>query len=371
MKTWIATSLRLILTLGLASWVSLPGVLAQQPPGLSIQLSGGCANLTLTGDVGVSHTIQCLTNLTQTNDWLVLTNLTLTCSPCLVVDPAGTATGWRFYRAMATAQAGPPANPNPGRLAWIAPGTFVMGSPTTEARRNSGETQHGVTLTQGFYMGKYPVTQGEYQLVIGSNPSYFTPANGQLEDTNRPVEQVIWSDATNYCARLTQQENTAGRLPAGWVYRLPTESEWEYACRAGTTTAFHYGSALHSGMANFMGTWEYDAATGDIQTPAGTFLMVTTTVGSYQPNAWGLYDMHGNVWEWCQDWYGPYPADSVSDPQGPASGSARVQRGGSWYADGKSCRSAQRFSSSPSVSDYTIGLRIVLAPAVSPAGLKK
>ena len=129
-------------------------------------------------------------------------------------------------------------------MVWIPPGTFVMGSPTNEAERDSDETQHTVTLTQGFYMGKYAVTQGEYLALMGSNPSYFTThdynGNPIRPDLNRPVEQVSWIDATNYCAHLTQQEQAAGRLPAGWVYRLPTESEWEYACRAGTTTAFHY-----------------------------------------------------------------------------------------------------------------------------------
>ena len=140
-------------------------------------------------------------------------------------------------------------------MAWIPCGTFVMGSPTSEAERNSDETQHTVTLTQGFYMGKYVVTQAEYLAVMGNNPSYFTTQDGNGNpialDLNRPVELVSWDDATNYCAHLTQQEQAAGRLPAGWVYRLPTESEWEYACRAGTTTAFYCGSALRSGMANF------------------------------------------------------------------------------------------------------------------------
>jgi formylglycine-generating enzyme required for sulfatase activity len=155
---------------------------------------------------------------------------------------------------------------------------------------------------------------------------------------------VSWDDATNYCAHLTQQEQAAGRLPVGWVYRLPTESEREYACRAGTTTAFNFGSAIHGGMENFYDYYEYDASIGDIyvSNPAIPWLARTTTVGSNQPNAWGLYDMHGNVWEWCQDWYGSYPAGSVTDPQGPTSGSSRVIRGGSWYGYGRYCRSAYR-----------------------------
>src|ERR1035438_6723839 len=152
-------------------------------------------------------------------------------------------------------------------MAWIPCGTFTMGSPTSEVERYSDETQHTVTLTKGFYMGKYAVTQGEYLALIGSNPSWYTPANGYSQDLNRPVEQVSWADGTNYCAHLTQQEQAAGRLPSGWVYRLPTESEWEYACRAGTTTAFNFGSAIHGGMANFYSYLEYDASVGDIYVP--------------------------------------------------------------------------------------------------------
>ncbi len=238
--------------------------------------------------------------------------------------------------AVLTVPAPPAPSPSP-RLVWIPPGTFVMGSPTNEAERYSDETQHTVTLTQGFYMGKYAVTQGEYLALMGTNPSYFTTrdsgGNPIPPDLNRRVEGESWDDATSYCAALTGQEQAAGRLPSGWVYRLPTESEREYACRAGTTTAFNFGSAIHAGMANFSANFEYDASIGDIyvSNPAVPWLGRTTTVGSYQPNAWGLYDMHGNVFEWCQDWYGSYPIGSVSDPQGPASGSRRVVRGGCWY----------------------------------------
>jgi formylglycine-generating enzyme required for sulfatase activity len=147
------------------------------------------------------------------------------------------------------------------------------------------------------------------------------------------------------------------------VYRLPTESEWEYGCRAGTTTAFNFGSAIHGGMENFYDYYEYDASIGDIYVanPAVPCLARTTTVGSYQPNAWGLYDMHGNVWEWCQDWYGSYPTGSVTDPQGPSSGArGRVIRGGGWNGVGRFCRSAYR--SNPSSGATIFGFRVVLAP---------
>ena len=269
--------------------------------------------------------------------------------------------------AVLTVLAPPPPSPSP-RMVWIAPGTFVMGSPISEAQRYSDETQHTVTLTKGFYMGKYAVTQGEYLALMGNNPSYFTTrdynGNSILPDLSRPVEQVSWNDATAYCAQLTAQEQAAGRLPAGWVYRLPTESEREYACRAGTTTAFNFGSGIHGGMANFSDWHEYDASIGDIyfSNPAVPWLVRTTSVGSYQPNAWGLHDMHGNVWEWCQDWYGSYPTGSVIDPQGPNSGSDRVIRGGSWGNDGRDCRSADRGYDSASARSRNIGFRVVLAP---------
>ena len=350
------------LGVGLLAWAGY----AQSPPALSVQVSNGLVRLRITGDVGSACTIQWATNLYGTNNWQFLTNLTpLSSSPYLAADN-NAVTAPRFYRAFAQQV---PTNvvPRPN-MVWISPGTFVMGSPTSEALRNSNEMEHTVTLTKGFYMGKYAVTQGEYLALIGINPSYFTTndynRNPIPPDLNRPVETVFWNDATNYCVYLTQQEQAAGRLPVGWVYRLPTESEREYACRAGTTTAFHYGNALRGGMANFKDYYEYDASSGDIyfSSPAVPWLARTTTVGSYQPNAWGLHDMHGNVWEWCLDWYGTYPTGSVIDPQGATSGSYHVIRGGSWnyYAD--FCRSADRYDNYSSSGDGHFGFRVVLAP---------
>ena len=232
-----------------------------------------------------------------------------------------------------------------------------MGSPATEKQRILDETQHTVTLTKDFYMSKYEVTQREYMAVMGNNPSRFT---GEL---NRPVEQVSWNDAMSYCAKLTASEKAAGRLQAGWEYRLPTEAEWEYACRAGTSTPFHYGNDLRSGMANFDGTREYAGGTGSVNNPNGTYLGRTTAVGSYAANAFGLYDMHGNVWEWCLDWKGAYPAGSVNDPKGPSSGSVRVIRGGSWSFPAGYCRSAERSNLGNPVNRYFVfGFRPVLAP---------
>ena len=236
-----------------------------------------CSNLA-PGSVAVVEWASSVTG-PWTNNWAGLGAVTADSNGMIQVSVP------MFYRVRGT-------NSAPPRMVWIPPGTFVMGSPASEAQRGSDETQHTVTLTKGFYMGKYAVTQGEYLALMGSNPSYSTG------DLNLPVETVSWDDATNYCAHLTAQEQAAGRLPSGWVYRLPTESEREYACRAGTTTAFHYGSALHGGMANFYSYYEYDAAIGDIYVSSSTtYLGRTTTVGSYQPNAWGLHDMHGNVFE--------------------------------------------------------------------------
>jgi formylglycine-generating enzyme required for sulfatase activity len=180
--------------------------------------------------------------------------------------------------------------------------------------------------------------------VIGSNPSYFTG------DPNRPVEQVSWYDATDYCFKLTAAERAAGRLSAGYVYRLPTEAGWEYACRAGTTTRFSYGD--DPGYAQLNNYAWYGSNSGN----------TTHAVGQRARNPWGLYDMAGNVWEWCSDLYGTYPGGSVSDPQGPGSGSDRVLRGGGWYIGGQLCRSAGRAYCAPAYRNNRVGFRAVLAP---------
>jgi len=226
-------------------------------------------------------------------------------------------------------------------LVYIPPGRFMMGSPASESKsgRSMDETQHEVTITKGFYLGKYEVTQAQYQAVMGANPSNW-------KEANRPVEQVSWNDATEFCSRMTQR--------VGRQVRLPTEAEWEYACRAGTTAAFHFGDSLSADRANFDGNYPYGGAA------KGVFRQETTRVGSFQPNAWGLCDMHGNVWEWCSDWYGTYPTGAVSDPQGAAGGTFRVVRGGSWYSLGYSCRSAYRFRFESVVRDLIIGFRALV-----------
>jgi formylglycine-generating enzyme required for sulfatase activity/murein DD-endopeptidase MepM/ murein hydrolase activator NlpD len=247
---------------------------------------------------------------------------------------------------------------NAPALVDIPAGTFVMGSPASEAERFDCEgPQTLVTVSYCFKMGEYAVTQSQYKSVVGSNPSYFSGV------PNRPVEQASWDDATNYCFQLTRLEQQAGFLPAGWAYRLPTEAEWEYACRAGTATAFYYGPAMRSGMANFNGRYEYDAALGTMLNTNGIFAGTPVPVGGYAPNAWSLYDMHGNVWEWCRDgWSSNLPGGSVTNPLGPASGSDRVIRGGAWYNNATFCRSAFRLRSSASYRGNDTGFRVVLAP---------
>jgi formylglycine-generating enzyme required for sulfatase activity len=234
-------------------------------------------------------------------------------------------------------------------MIWCPPGTFTMGSPTTATGRGTDETEHNVSLTKGFYLGKYEVTQAQYEAVTGSNPSVFNATgNG-----NRPVENVNWTEAVAFCTLLTNQEQAAGRLPAGWAYVLPTESQWEYACRAGTTTAYSWGTTIASSNANY--NWDGGATNGND-------FKQTRDVGRYFANPWGFFDMHGNVFEWTSDWYqAAYPTGNpLVDPIGPASGSERVVRGGSWYHVESTLRSAVRRSYSPGVRYRDFGFRISL-----------
>jgi formylglycine-generating enzyme required for sulfatase activity len=220
-------------------------------------------------------------------------------------------------------------------MIWIAPGKFTMGSPPEETGRNKAEgPQMRVTLTHGFWLGKTHVTQAQYEAVTGSNPSHFTAVG-----KDAPVERVSWLDAMEYCRKLTERERAAGRLPEGYVYTLPTEAQWEYACRAGTKGA-------HSGNPELM-AW-YEGNSGGSTHP----------VAQKQPNPWGLYDMYGNVLQWCRDWYGDYPGGEVTDPTGPSHGYFRMARGGSWRV--KLFRSASRGGGSPGRLDYTLGFRLAL-----------
>ena len=223
------------------------------------------------------------------------------------------------------------------KLMLIPAGTFTMGS-DSYAFKNENPL-HQVTLTQPYRLGVYEVTQAQYEQVMGTNPSSF-------KGTDRPVENVSWEDAVEFCRRLSD-------LPAekaeGRVYRLPTEAEWEYACRAGTATDYSFGDDANK--------------LGDFAWFAGNEGRTTHPVGQKRPNPWGLYDMHGNVWEWCSDRYGEYPQGSTADPTGLSGGLPRVMRGGCWGFAEPNCRSAFRDSNDPSNRSFIIGFRLALNPS--------
>lgn len=261
-------------------------------------------------------------------------------------------------------------------LRLIFPGTFMMGSPAEELGRESNETLHKVTLTKPYYIGVFEVTQKQYQLVVGKTPSYY-------KGDTRPVEQVSYNDlrgtvnGASWPVSNQVDEDSffhVLRAKTSLLFDLPTEAQWEYACRAGTSTALNSGKNLTgmqscSNMAE-VGRYYYNTSDGK-----GGYTSYHTKVGSYLPNAWGLYDMHGNVLEWCLDWYGGLSSNDATDPKGANSGSYRLYRGGSWYyyysygiygyGYAQYCRSAYRYSySSPSNYNYYIGFRLVCLPAV-------
>jgi formylglycine-generating enzyme required for sulfatase activity len=244
------------------------------------------------------------------------------------------------------------------KLALIPAGKFLMGSPATEAERDPEELQHEVVISKSFCLGVHEVTQAQFERVMVKHTSHFSGKNGGGPD--HPVEQVRWRDAEEFCRKLSE---LAAEKQAGRVYRLPTEAEWEYACRAGTTTVFHFGDAL-SHQANFNGNYPHGTPT------QGTYLQKTAKVGSYAPNAWGLYDMHGNVSEWCSDWYDPdyYKSSPKENPTGPDKGVLatgfrddyfRVVRGGCWHDEGRACRAAYRFRLQSTEPYRLVGLRVV------------
>ena len=224
------------------------------------------------------------------------------------------------------------------KFVWIPPGNFMMGSPRDEKVRQEDEIQHKVTLTKGFYMGVHVVTQEQWKEVMGNNPSHFKG------EKNLPVEMVSWNDCQEFVKKLREKDKK--------LYRLPTEAEWEFACRAGTTTPFHFGDTISTDQANYVGEAVYSDG------KKGVWRKKTTPVGNFPPNAWGLHDMHGNVWQWCQDWHGDYPQNDVVDPQGPNEGQYRVYRGGSWGDGPVNCRSAHRFGSVPGVHRSHVGCRL-------------
>jgi formylglycine-generating enzyme len=244
------------------------------------------------------------------------------------------------------------------KLCWCPPGRFTMGSPPGEPERRPDEPLVEVTLTRGFWAGKYEVTQGDWKRVVGTLPG--EPTAELPEGDEFPVGNVNFAGAEAFCRKLNESAHGSGELPEGWEFRLPTEAQWEYACRAGTTTATAFGDSLSSRQANFRGKPYNGGESGPSPGKAAR-------VGSYAPNAWGIHDMHGNTFEWCRDWYHaklPGGADpDLSSRRGRPNRDgtySRVRRGGAWTDDGKYCRSALRLRFEPERGYDHIGFRVVL-----------
>lgn len=235
----------------------------------------------------------------------------------------------------------PPRSPRAGdtrtfdgiQFQWCPPGTFTMGSPENEVGRDDDETQHTVTLTEGFWLSTFEVTQDQWLDVMESNPS-------STDGGDHPVESVSWNDVQEFLINLNAAKATE-------AYRLPTEAQWEYAYRAGTATRFYWGEDSDG------------TETGDHAWYSDNSGSATRSVGGKEPNAWGLHDMSGNVWEFCQDLYGEYPEDAVTDPEGPDTGQFRTMRGGSIFNDRKFCRAAERQTVNPNSAIGTVGFRLV------------
>lgn len=269
------------------------------------------------------------------------------------------------------------------KLAPIPKGSFTMGAHASELGAKPEEKQHKVTISKGFYMGTYEVTQEQYQRVMDTNPSAFQGERlienlelvKKMEEGivghNHPVEAVSWNDAVEFCKRLSElpEEKQAGR-----IYRLPTEAEWEYAARAGSQTAFCCGNSVdyfqqfawfgdNSGQNPVNSAAIYKESEGNLVKYVEELTRnknTTHPVGQKKPNAWGLFDMHGNVWEWCSDWHGDYPSRDVIDPTGANVGKERIHRGGCFLLEAAKCRSAKRNWDDPSQAFFYVGFRVVM-----------
>jgi formylglycine-generating enzyme required for sulfatase activity len=311
------------------------------PPQISASLAGNSLMLKWLGLPQDQFQVQSKTNLADAA-WMSLSSQMITNGTGFCAIEEGLAQHEaRYYRVLRF-----PRLQAPDSMIYIPPGTFLMGTPANDPNKTPNElSQFQVTLTRGFWINQFEVTQSEYQNLTCTNPATFT---GDLE---RPVESVSWRNAMDYCVLLTQHERQALRLPDGYVYRLPTEAEWEYAARAGTTNWLSFGNDP-SLLPNY--AW-YDA---DSQ---GT----THPVGQLQPNPWGLQDVHGNVFEWCWDWINSAPAQPVTDFRGSTTDLYHAIRGGASSFPWVDCRSSWRIGYSPASIPSDVGFRIVLAP-VSP-----
>jgi len=363
-----------LLGAALLAWIPAGNAPAQTIPSLGMQPYTG---ISVTGVVGRVYQVQYATVMSPTATWYALQHFELKWNPHRFVDNTTPATGQRYYRVV---EVDVPTNITPvANMLFVPPGTFTMGSPPDEPGRWFDEgPQTTVTISHPFWMGKFEVTQGEFVSIMNTNTSYqrnggfwylqFGGVGGPVtNEVLHPIDACTWFEATNYCHTLTMQERAAGRIPPGWAYRLPWEAEWEYACRAGTTTAFHYGPALRSGMANFRGTEEQPPCgeEEDCINPLGIFLGRSCEVGRYEPNNWGFYDMHANLFEWCLDYWSPsLPGGSVIDPKGTVPSTGRLIRSGRWYSSARRARSATRlgYGTPETLRSDDVGFRVILTP---------
>ena len=299
--------------------------------------------LQLTAPLGSTNALEVSTNLTAWQDIATLV-FTTTNKTWLDLYPRGGGAYYRLRRIIGSGGNNPPFPAPLTNFVWIAPGQFVMGSPGSDPDFTSDEQpQTTVTLTKGFFIGRYEVTQGEYVAVTSGNPSTFQG------DPNLPVETVTWTQATNYCRLLNIREATVSRLPAGYAYRLPTEAEWEYAARAGSTDRFSWGNDYPYAVLQTYAWYSTNSNGG------------THIVGQKLPNAWGLYDTAGNVCEWVQDSAYFYSGGSITNPVPATVGSNKTFRGGSHADEAASCRPGYRNSIPQSLALNIFGLRVVLA----------
>ena len=232
-------------------------------------------------------------------------------------------------------------------MIWASAGSFIMGSPETEEGRQAGrEKQHEVVLENGFFLGKYEVTQLQYLAIMQGGMDKVNHNPSRFKGPDRPVEKVSWNDTQLFIDRLNHYASKVNMLPFGWQFSLPSESEWEYACRAGTKTTYSWGNTIRE---------------TDTNGASPNSIRQTCKVGSYDPNPWGFYDMHGNVREWVNDWYAEeYPEGRAEDPRGPDEGNYRCARGGSWTDPPSVLRSADRQNGSPDARYHALGFRVCL-----------
>lgn len=287
-------------------------------------------------------------------------------SACNTDSQNNTSNGTSESTGASSTNSGSAAIEAPENFVLIKGGTFQMGSPDTEAWRSDDETQHTVTVSD-FYMSVYELTQAEYREIMGENPSSFS-------GDELPVENISWLDAIRYCNARSEKENltpayTVDGQSVTWDrsadgYRLPTEAEWEYACRAGTTTPFNTENSISAEEANYYGHYPYEIennyfSQGNLSTKPGEYRQTTVAVNSFSPNKWGLYNMHGNVGEWVWDYYGTYSSEAQTDPAGAENGTLRVYRGGGWNDFAKNMRSAYRATLEQNKGSFNIGIRLV------------